>query len=124
MAKLTLLYGVAMELLGIIGYWVTGAKSLTALIPCVFGALAFILGFVALGRPDLTKHAMHAAAVLGLIGFLAPLRVFPAMLLLISGGEVARPAAVVAQAIMLVLSAAFLAACIRSFVVARRARAS
>jgi hypothetical protein len=120
MAYLAIGYGAAMELLGLIGFLATGSKSPTALIPCIFGTLALACGVLALLRPDLRKHVIHAAAVFALIGFLAPFRVIGPIVTLVSGGEVVRPAAVIAQAIMLLLSGLFLAACIRSFVAARR----
>ena len=73
-------------------------------------------------REDRRKHAMHAAAVVGLLGFLGPLRVLPQMLALLGGARVAHRAAVLDQLAMMVLCGVFLALCIRSFVAARRAR--
>jgi thiamine transporter ThiT len=123
MANLTLGYGVAMVLLGLGGYYGTGAKSPTALIPVAFGLLALLCGVLAKNE-RFRMHAMHGAAVLALLGFLGPLRVFPQMLTLAMGGVVLRPAAVVAQIIMMVLSGIFLALCVKSFIAARRGRAA
>ncbi|MBX3419549.1 MAG: hypothetical protein KF851_18245 [Pirellulaceae bacterium] len=48
----------------------SGAKRGTALIPAAFGMLLVICG--TLGTlPDLRKHAMHVAAAVALLGFLA-----------------------------------------------------
>jgi hypothetical protein len=124
MAAITISYGVALEILGLVGFLVTGAKSPTALIPCIFGTLIIACGVLANQRPDLRKHVMHGAAVLGLIAFLAPFRVMGPIITLLTGGQVARPAAVIAQTILLLLSAVFLAACIRSFISARRSPAT
>ena len=123
MANLALAYGAAMVLLGLGGYYGTGAKSLTALIPLAFGVLALLCGWLA-RHERFRMHAMHAAALLGLLGFLGPLRVFPQMLTLIAGGVVAHRAAVVAQLVMMVLSGVFLVFCVKSFVDARRGRAA
>jgi len=121
MAKVTIGFGLALAVLGVAGYLGTGRTSLTALIPLVFGLLLLACGALA-RREALRKHAMHAAAVIGLIGFLGPLRVLPQMLALVGGGAVAHRAAVLDQLAMLVVCGVFLALCIRSFVAARRAR--
>jgi hypothetical protein len=121
MANVTMGFGLALAALGVAGYLGTGRTSLTALIPLAFGLLLLACGALARREP-LRKHAMHAAAVLGLIGFLGPLRVLPQMLALLGGGAVAHRAAVLDQLGMLVLCGVFLALCIRSFVAARQAR--
>jgi len=121
MANVTIGFGLALAALGVAGYLGTDRTSLTALIPLVFGLLLVVCGALA-RREALRKHAMHAAAVIGLIGFLGPLRVLPQMLALLGGGAVAHRAAVLDQLAMLVVCGVFLALCIRSFVAARRAR--
>jgi hypothetical protein len=123
MANVTIGFGLALTALGLGGYLGTGRTSLTALIPLAFGLLLVICGALA-RREAWRKHAMHAAAVLGLLGFLGPLRVLPQMLALAGGGAVPHRAAVLDQLAMMVLCGIFLALCIRSFVAARRARAA
>jgi hypothetical protein len=123
MANVTIGFGLALAALGLGGYLATGQTSLTALIPLAFGLLLLVCGVLARREP-LRKHAMHAAAVLGLLGFLGPLRVFPQMLALLGGGAVPHRAAVLDQLLMLIVCGVFLALCIRSFVAARRARAA
>lgn len=123
MANVTIGFGLALAALGIGGYVATGRTSLTALIPLAFGLLLLVCG--ALARQEARrKHAMHAAAVLGLLGFLGPLRVLPGMVALLRGAFVPHRAAVVDQLAMMVVCGVFLALCIRSFVAARRARAA
>jgi|SRR5579863_5473202 hypothetical protein len=123
MAKVTIGFGVALAALGLAGWLGTGRTSLTALIPLAFGLLLVVCGALA-RREDRRKHAMHAAAVLGLLGFLGPLRVLPQMLALLGGARVAHRAAVLDQLAMMVVCGVFLALCIRSFVAARRARSA
>ena len=53
--------------LGLAGFYGTGATHYTALIPAGFGALFLVLGLLAL-KASLRKHAMHVAAMLGLLG--------------------------------------------------------
>lgn len=121
MAGVTIAFGVALSVLGVAGYFGTGRTSATALIPLVFGIMLVVCGVLA-RQAERRKHAMHAAAVLALIGLLGPLRVLPQMVALMRGGEVVHRAAVIDQMVMAVLCATLLVLCIRSFVMARRAR--
>lgn len=121
MAATTLAFGTLLILLGVVGYVATGAASITALIPALFGLVLLVLGLLARNEAW-RKHAMHAAVVVGLLGFLgsAPgLRSLPA---LFAGEPVARPAAVISQSLMAVLSLLFVVRCVRSFIDARRNR--
>jgi len=123
MPNVTIGFGAALAALGLGGYLLTGRTSLTALIPLALGVLLAACGAAALD-PARRKHAMHAAAVVGLLGFLGPLRVLPQMVALVGGGAVEHRAAVVDQLLLMILCAVFLALCIRSFVLARRTRAA
>jgi uncharacterized membrane protein len=123
MPNLTIGFGAALAVLGLGGYFLTGRTSPTALIPLALGVLLAACGAMARDAAR-RQHAMHAAAVLGLFGFLGPLRVLPQMITLLGGGAVAHRAAVVDQLALMILCAIFLALCIRSFVLARRARAA
>ncbi|AFZ68010.1 hypothetical protein [Deinococcus peraridilitoris] len=122
MAKITVLIGTLLTVLGIVSYALTAGASFTALIPAVLGALFVVLGLIG-GRSDTARrHAMHAAAALALLGVLGSLRVLPALGALLSGRTVERPVAVFAQGLTLVLCALLLALAVRSFIAARRAR--
>lgn len=113
MAPVTLVYAVLMVFLGLGCYFATEAK--TALIPTFFGMAFLLLGFLAL-RADWRKHAMHGAALIGVIAFLA------AVVSLITRGNPNKPVALVEMAVMALLSFVFVGLCVRSFVNARRAR--
>lgn len=117
--RLTIIYGILLILLGAVGYTASGAASITALIPALFGVPVLAAGLLALNEAW-RKHAMHAAAALALLGVLGTVRALTKLPALLSGGEVARPGAVVAQLVMLALSAVFLALCVRSFIAARK----
>ena len=122
MASTTMLIGVLMIVLGVAGYFGTGTSSFTALIPAVFGILFVALGAAA-RNPGARRHAMHAAAALSLIGFLATARSFAALPDALSGGPTLRgPGAVYSQAIFAALSGLLLVLCVKSFIDARRAR--
>jgi hypothetical protein len=116
----TIALGVALIVLGLAGYSLSGAVSLTALIPAPFGLLFVLAGVLA--RDDRRRmHAMHAAVVLALLGFLGSARG------LLRIGDVfhatsVRPAAIVAQSIMAVLMLVYIVIAVRSFIQARRGR--
>ncbi len=97
--------------------------SPTSLIPAGFGTVLILCGLVAL-KESLLKHAMHAAAAVGLIGLLASggmgLPKLPAYL----AGEAERPGAVRLQLAMAAVCLVFVLLCVGSFVAARRRRAA
>jgi hypothetical protein len=113
----TIVFGGLLILTGAAGYLGSGRASVTALIPAIFGLLFVLLGQMA-KRESLRKHAMHVVSILALVGAIA------------AGGRVAsfasgKPVSSLAAAslvAMLVLCAALLALCVRSFIAARRRR--
>ena len=121
MATTTIGFGIVLILLGLVGYFGSGMVSLTALIPAAFGLLLLIFGVLA--RDDRRrKLAMHIAVTVGLLGFLGTVPGLVKLPTLLMGGEVQRPAAVIAQSIMAVLMAIYVAMCVKSFIDARRRR--
>src|SRR5207253_7402475 len=73
----SILFGLLLVGLGVDGYadvvgliGPTEPHSPTALIPAYFGAALILCGLIALNE-NLLKHAMHAAAMVGLVGLLA-----------------------------------------------------
>src|SRR5690349_12574963 len=109
MAPVTIGFAVLMVLLGVGSYIATDSKSWTALIPAIFGVVFLLMGLLGL-KDHLRKHAMHAAAALGLISFLA------AVIVLIVRGSTASQTAVIEMSLMAVLSAIFEGLCVRSFI--------
>lgn len=123
MPFVTIATGALLCAIGLFGYFGSHSEnpSVTALIPAFFGAAFIVLGAVALS-PGARKHAMHAAAGLGLLGFI------------LAGGrgimklgnaasddiQIGRPARMVL--LMAIVCLIFEIACIRSFIAARRRR--
>ncbi|MBD3218022.1 MAG: hypothetical protein GF310_07065 [candidate division Zixibacteria bacterium] len=122
MPLITVIYSIALILLGLIGYFATGQTSKTALIPAAFGIVVLIFGILAF-KENMRKTAMHIASVLGLLGFLGGIRGIPSFISMIASGEAARPAAAISQTIMSVVSLIFFLFCLKSFIDARRDRA-
>jgi hypothetical protein len=119
--RTAILFGVLLILVGVVGYAMGGDhKSPTALIPAVEGILLTVCGAVVVAKPEARKHAMHAAATVGLLGFLAAGGRLMSVLI---QGKVPAPLAMTSLSLMLVLSAAFVVLCVASFVSARRKRA-
>ena len=117
MPSTTRLLGIILILLGIVSYLGTGRTSVTALIPCFFGAVFVVLALVT-KKEAARKHAMHLAVALALVGLLGTLgRLVPAL----AGGQIGRPA-VLAQLVMSLLLAGYIALGVRSFMEARRLR--
>lgn len=119
MAKVSIVIGLILIILGLISYFGISSESITALIPAFLGVPILILGFLSLNEKYL-KHSMHAAAVLMLLGFggtVSGLIKFFRML----GGEIfERPSAISIQAVMAVICLIFLVLAIKSFIDARR----
>ena len=100
----TLLYGIFITSLGIVGYLATGQASKTALIPCVFGLPIVALALATWFRPRMSKPSLIAALVIALLAFAGTAKSFGSLPVLISGGDLERPAAVIVQIIMAIAS--------------------
>jgi hypothetical protein len=109
--------GLLLIVLGVAGFIATGSTAKTALIPAGFGAVLLLLGLVA-RNPQRLKMAMHIAVVVALLGLLGALS-GPMQLM---AGTAQRPAAALAQTVMVLLMAVFIALAVKSFIDARRAR--
>jgi F0F1-type ATP synthase assembly protein I len=136
----TILCGLICVVIGVVGYLnqdPTGKVSWTALIPAILGGVIILCGLLSL-KDSLRKHVMHLAALLGLIGFAGGF-----MPLVRQAGELRKAAEADGQTMtfreawgkvdwlkssavsgwsMSVVSFLFVALCIRSFIVARKAR--
>ena len=116
MASTTIVIGTLLVLLGAIPYLLS--RQPTALIPAYVGVLLVVLGAVARNE-RMRKHAMHAAVILGLLGFLAAAgRLVGAL----ASGKTPAPLAAFSLIAMALLTGIFVVLCVRSFVAARRQR--
>ncbi|MEO5667745.1 MAG: hypothetical protein ABIR96_06795 [Bdellovibrionota bacterium] len=119
MAIGTIVYAFFLISLGIASYILTNGVSPTALIPTYFGLVVLPLGLFTLLKPQHKRHFMHATSMLSLIAMIGTVKGLFGSFTLMSGGEVARPAASIAQALMFGASLVYLIFCVRSFINAR-----
>jgi hypothetical protein len=123
MAKVSIVFGVVLMLLGAWGFVATGSQHPTALIPAYFGLGLAVCGFLAMRNGGAQRALwMHGAVTLGLLGFLFPGTMAIVETVKAHGGPLAHPAAVEAQAAMAAICLVFVVLCVRSFIAARRAR--
>ena len=111
--------GIALCLVGAAGFLLSDADSpVTALIPAGVGVVLIVCGVVARSSAAALKHGMHAAAVVGLLGFLAAAGRL-AMVLVRGGGTTLGVSSLAAMA---VICAVFVGLCVQSFRDARKRR--
>lgn len=114
MPKITVVFALLLIALGIGGFLPN--SSYTALLPAYAGAVLLALALLALAFEGARKHLMHGAAVVALLGTLAP-----ATTLLIRAAQMS-PLALTINLGMFVLCVTLLGLQIRSFIAARRSQ--
>lgn len=118
MARLTIVFGLALVALGVAFWVITGMDHFTPLIPSIFGTLITLCGVVVLIKPTLRKHVMHVSVLIALLGMAgAGMRIPKA---LESDGITGTKT--IEMMLMLIICAIYLVLGIKSFVDARRNR--
>jgi hypothetical protein len=122
MAKITVVFGVLLLILGAGAFVVLGHHPHT-LIPAAFGLLLVVFGALA-NTEDAKKRmiSMHIAVTVGLLGFLGTIPGIIGVIQMAAGHATARPDAAKVQAIMGTICLVFVVLCVRSFIAARRTR--
>jgi multisubunit Na+/H+ antiporter MnhF subunit len=121
MAKITILFGLLLIVLGVAVWVGTGSKAPTALIPTYVGIVFAILGFLARrGSQKKRMTVMHIAVTLGLLGFLATVKSIWDFIQMERGHAMLRPIAVEDRAVFSMLLLIYVLLCVRSFIKARR----
>jgi len=124
MAKVTIVFGVLLVILGLVGYLGTGSAHPTALIPMWWGLALGAGGFLAISPSESRRKIfMHINVTIGALGCIgafvsASLRYGHARAL----GHVLDYKALAAQLAMAGLLLVYVILCVRSFIAARRAR--
>ena len=123
MAKVSIVFGVVLILLGAWGFDSTGSQHPTALIPAYFGLALSVSGALAMRNNGAQRALwMHVAVTAGLLGFLGAGAMAIKETVAAHGGPLAHPTAVESQAAMAAICLVFVVLCVRSFIAARRAR--
>ena len=69
MAKVTIVFGVLLIVLGLVGFFGTGSIHFTALIPTWFGLALTVGGFLAISPSETRRKIfMHINVTVGLLG--------------------------------------------------------
>jgi hypothetical protein len=124
MAKVTIIFGVLLIALGLVGFFGTGGIHYTALIPTWWGLVLCVGGFLAIspseGRRKLFMHINVTVGALGCIGaFVEALRGYGTAR---SAGLDPDMRALAAKLAMGILLLIYVNLCVRSFIQARRSR--
>jgi hypothetical protein len=134
MPLVTVVTGLLLIALGLAGKFGTGTPSNTPLYFAGGCGLGFVvLGLLGFRAGPMRKHVMHAAAMLGLLGFLGGAwRGWPHLPTLLSGGTPVRTlpdgthsdmtGAVIVASLMGLICLVFVGLCVNSFIQARRRR--
>jgi len=121
MAKLTILFGILLIVVGAWGFFGTGSVHPTALIPTYFGLALAWSGILAHTKDAKRRMLwMHVAVTAGLIGFLGAAVMAAIEVLKAHGAPLEHPVAVESQTAMAAICLVFVALCVRSFIAARR----
>lgn len=129
MAKVTLVFAALMIALGLVGYLGSGSQFPTALIPLWWGVALAIFGFLAVSPSESRRKLfMHVNVTIGLLGFIG------ALVEAIRGYGNPAPGGVntsgflisaeASKITMAVLMLIYVILCVRSFINARRTRAT
>ena len=111
--------GVALIVLGVAAYVLTGMVSVTALIPAFFGIVLAGLGGVAL-KDRFRMACAYGVMGIGVLGLLGSISGIPNAIAYLSGGDVARPAASMAQSIMALMMLVLVAVLAKALIDERR----
>jgi hypothetical protein len=115
-AKLAIGFGLALIILGIVG-WIPH-RAPTALIPAYAGAIIGICGLVA-NDPAYRMHAIHAAVLVALLTLIGA---GSRLILALVRQSFPTRTALISQIGTTLLCAIFVVLCVQSFVAARRGR--
>jgi F0F1-type ATP synthase assembly protein I len=122
MAIPTLISAILLIVVGVMGYaqQAADAKSPTALIPAAIGGVLAVCGLLAF-NDKARKHAMHFAAVVGLVGMLGGFMPLIRQYKKTGAFDPLKPSAASGE-LMILICAIFLGLCVSSFIQAKKAR--
>jgi nitrate/nitrite transporter NarK len=124
MAKVTIVFGILLIVVGLVGFIGTGSTHATALIPVWFGLALGIGGFLSISPSETRRKIFaHINVTVGLIGFIGAIgSALHEYGHARSLGESPDAKALAAQLTMAGLLLIYVNLCVRSFIEARRSR--
>ena len=124
MAKVTIVFGVLLIALGLVGFFGTGSAHPTALIPTWFGLALGVGGILAISPSESRRKLfMHINVTIGLLGLIgAAAEVGRSYASAIAKGLAPDPIALAAKLAMAGLLLIYVILCVRSFIQVRRSR--
>ena len=124
MAKATIVFGVLLIILGLVGYLGTGSAHSTALIPTWWGLALGIGGLLAISPNERRRKIfMHINVTVGLLGLIgASVEAVRSYVSAAANGHETNHIALAAKLAMAGLLLIYVILCVRSFINARRAR--
>ncbi len=125
MAAPTLITSLLLIVIGVVSYTNgtpgdDGKVSPTALIPAFFGAVIGICGVLSI-NDKFRKHAMHFAAMVGLLGAVGGFMPLIRQYKNTGSFDPSKPSAIAGE-LMILVCLVFVGLCVRSFIAARKAR--
>jgi hypothetical protein len=123
MAKLTMVFGVLLIVVGAWGFVATGSEHYTSLIPAGLGLLFVLFGVMA-NSDDAKKRMlwMHVSVTVALVLFVSLIKSDIQVYQLSHGADLPHPIAIEEKAAASLLSLVYVLFCVRSFILARKAR--
>ncbi len=123
MAKLTILFGILLVIIGVSGFVVTGSAHPTALIPAAAGVLFIIFGVLASTENSKKRMLwMHISVTIALLLFLGLIPADIDVIRLSRGVSFPHPIAILEKSATSLLCLLYVLLCVRSFIAARRQR--
>lgn len=118
MPVISIIFGILLNVVGVIGYFGTGATHPTALIPCGLGLLLIICGLLARNE-KIRMHVMHVAVLVGLLGFGATVSGYGMLFAVLKQTAGDKTNSSIAKMATALICGLYVARCIQSFVKAR-----
>ncbi len=118
MPSISVVFGILLNIVGLVGFFGTGAAHPTALIPCALGILLIICGLLARNE-KIRIHVMHVAVLVGLLGFGATVSSYGLIFAVLKQTAGEKTNSSIAKMATALLCGLFVARCIQSFVEAR-----
>jgi hypothetical protein len=123
MASATIVFAIALILLGAAGYFGTAMRFADALLPAVYGVAMLALGLLA-RRDGARRAAIQLAAVVALVGFLASFSGLTRLPKLMAGESVELPILVLHRSVMAAITGIFILLCVKWWISGRKRLAS